>query len=506
VLSPIFCLQKKRPYDMLDLRQNNKIMGGVFFMSLTDFSITKNKNIIKFSSEENTVKSALLVEYAKFGADLPPSTPVNPQFLLAEKIEFSYRFERYYAQYLAQNLLYGYSKEVVGDDEEKRKNYHRVITCLRAQLGHNVKIHKSVNHGKTFYSGLCTCGGVWVCPVCAAKIQARRTIEIQNLFQKAYKQRIDKDGNVFYTFGTQKQIIMLTLTYPHALSDKLADSLEKHAEALFVFRKTNSTNFKKFKDNVGYEGLVRGLELTYGASGWHPHTHELWVLDYWEEDAEKEQEVKEYLLKRWEHACKKVGLLTEDKVEAFRKHAVHIVFRANDSDYITKQNSANDKTWGADKEVATANSKIGKSNGKAPFQILLESEQSKKYRSLFIEYALAMKGKAQLFWTPGLKGKVGVEEKTDEQLAEEMQDNADLLALLGREHWVCVVKNKARAEILDIAEGAGIEGLIAWFADFGLVLDKPTEEELQADQQLNEKRRSDKAEKLAKRNKRKGVK
>jgi hypothetical protein len=117
-----------------------------------------------------------------------------------------------------------------------------------------------------------------------------------------------------------------------------------------------------------------------------------------------------------------------------------------------------------------------------------------------------MKGKAQLFWTPGLKGKVGVEEKTDEQLAEETQDNADLLALLGREHWVCVVKNKARAEILDIAEGAGIEGLISWFSDFGLVLDKPTEEELQADQQLNEKRRSDKAEKLAKKNKRKGVK
>jgi len=36
------------------------------------------------------------------------------------------------------------------------------------------------------------------------------------------------------------------------------------------------------------------------------------------------------------------------------------------------------------------------------------------------------------------------------------------------------------------------------------VLDKPTEEDLLADQQLNEKRRSDKAEKLAKRNKRKG--
>ena len=491
-------------------------------MSLTDSSISKNKNLSKFSSEENTVKSAPLVEYAKSFAPFDLSTHENAQFLSeknlskftiidtieVEKIEFSYRAERYFAQHLAQSLLFGYAKSVVGENEADRKNFHRVITCLRAQIGQNVKIHKSVNHGKTFYSGLCTCGGVWVCPVCAAKIQARRTIEIQNLFQKAYKQRTDKDGKTFYTFGIQKQIIMLTLTYPHALSDKLADSLELHAKALSIFRSYNNKDtgngYKKFKADIGYEGLVRSLEITHGANGWHPHTHELWVLDYWEEDSEREQQIIEYLLKRWEHACKKVGLLVEDKVKAFRENALHVAFRANDSDYITKQNSANDKTWGADKEVACSNSKVGKKNGKAPFQILLDTETCTKSRSLFIEYTLAMKGKAQMFWTPGLKGKVGVEEKTDEQLAEEMQDKADLLALLQREHWVCVVKNKARAEILDIAEGAGIEGLIAWFADFGLVLDKPTEEELQADQQLNEKRKSDKAEKLAKKNKRKG--
>jgi hypothetical protein len=476
-------------------------------MSLTDFSITKNENISKFSSEENAVKNVPLVEYAKSSADLPLSTPVNPQFLLekntskftiidtieVEKIEFSYRAERYFAQHLAQSLLYGYAKSVVGENEADRKKFHRVITCLRAQIGHNVKIHKSIKHGKTFYSGLCTCGGVWVCPVCAAKIQARRKIEIQNLFQWAYKDE-------------RKQIAMLTLTFPHYIGDKLAYNLEKHAKALEIFRMYNSTNFKKFKDGIGYEGLVRGLELTYGSNGWHPHTHELWVLDFWEEDSDREQEVIEYLLKRWEHACKKVGLLTEGNVKGFKENSLKVAFRANDGDYLSKQSKSDKEIWGADREVACSNSKVGKKNGKAPFQILLDTETCTKSRSLFIEYTLAMKGKAQLFWTPGLKGKVGVEEKTDEQLAEEMQDNADLLALLGREHWVCVVKNKARAEILDIAEGGGIEGLIAWFADFGLVLDKPTEEELQADQQLNEKRRSDKAEKLAKRNKRKGVK
>lgn len=457
-------------------------------MSNDTFSITQKNDL--FNSEKPS-NIAPLVEYAKSSSDLPPSTPINPQFSLVDNIEFSYRVERYYAQNLAQTLLYGYSKEVVGEDEEKRKKFHRVITCLRSQLGSNVKVHKSVEHGKTFYSGLCTCGGVWVCPVCAAKIQARRTIEVQDLFQWAYK-------------VARKQIAMVTLTYPHALGDALADNLELHAEALRIFRAFNGSKLKVFKTDIGLEGLVRALELTYGANGWHLHTHELWVMDYFEENKEREDYIFQFILDRWEHACKKVGLLTEDKIQAFRKNSVHIRFRAKDSEYVTKQNGDNDKTWGADKEIAQSNSKIGKSNGKAPFQILLESENSKKYRSLFIEYAFAMKGKAQLFWTPGLKGKVGIEEKTDEELAEETRDTAVLLALLERPHWVCVVKNKARAQILDIAETKGIDGLIVWFADYGLVLDKPTEDDLLADQQLNEKRRIDKAEKLAKRDKRKG--
>lgn len=473
-------------------------------------SIPKNEKLINSSHManrcENEVKNPLLVEYAKSSADLSPSTPINPQFLLSKKIEFDHRTERYYAQNLAQNLLYGYSKSIVGDDEEQRKKFHRAITCLRAPISKNVKIHKSINHGKTFYSGLCTCGGVWVCPVCAAKIQSRRTIEIQNLFQKAYKQQLDKEEKAFYTFGVQKQIAMITLTYPHALSDKLADSLERHANALVIFRKYNNTNFKKFKDNIGYEGLVRSLELTYGANGWHPHTHELWVIDYCEKNDEKENQIREYLLKRWEHACRKAGLLKEDKLTAFRKNSIHVIFQAKDSDYIAKQNSINDKTWGADKEVATSHSKIGKGHGKAPFQILLETENSTKARSLYLEYTFAMKGKAQLFWTPGLKGKVGVEEKTDEELAEEMSDIADLLAILQKEHWNCVIKNKARSEILDIAENKGIDGLIAWFSDFGIVLDPPTEEDVRMDHEINEKQKTEKAERLAKKNKRKNIK
>ena len=455
---------------------------------------------------QNEIDPSLLVVYTKSSAFDPSSAPVNPQlssddnevirqFELDNYGEFQHRTARYFAQNLGATHLYSHAATVVGSDEMARKKFHRNITCMRVPLS-TIKVHKSQAHGKSFYSGLMVCGNVWVCPVCAAKIQARRAVEIRRLFSWTYKIQ-------------RKQIAMISITFPHAMKDTLADNLALFAEALVQFRKANNTSFKKFKDELGYGGLVRALEITYGANGWHPHTHELWVMDFFEEDLAKEGKIKQYLLDRWEYACKKVGLLADNKVEDFRIHSIDIKFRAKDSDYIVKQNSDNDKafkSWGADKEVASGNSKMGRGNGESPFQLLLNSEKNLRYKHLFIEFAMAIKGKAQLFWSPGLKGQVGVEEKTDEQLAEEMQDKADLLAILNREQWKCVVKNKARAEILNIAEVKGIDGLIEWFADYGLVLDKPSQDDIDTDKREDDIRVAKKAEKQAKKNKRKGIK
>lgn len=462
-------------------------------MSFDEFSITENQIKIEPENQaKNNGKIPNLVKYAKSSADDLPPSHINQGLEALQNFQKEYRVERYYAQNLGARLLYAHAKSIIGDDKELCQKYHRTITCMRRQIGCKHKIHRSIAHNKAFYSGLETCCNVWVCPVCAAKIQSRRTIEVQDLYQWAYQ----KQG---------KQIVMVTLTYPHALGDELNGSLEKHAEALVIFRKFNNAKFKKFKDAIGYFGLVRALEITHGKNGWHPHTHELWVMDAFDADPAKEQEIRQFILDRWEHACKKAGLLDKGKTRAFREHAIDIKFRTNDSEYLTKQNAANEKTWGTDKEVACSNSKLGKEKGKAPFQILLESEQDSSCGELFLEYAVAMKGKAQLFWTPGLKGKVGIIEKSDEELANEQEDFADLLAILNREHWLCVVKNNARAEILDIAETGGIEGLQQWFADYGLALDKPTDEEYAEDQRINDKIRADKAEKLAKREKRRKV-
>ena len=56
--------------------------------------------------------------------------------------------------------------------------YHRSTLCKHSLTGSEVAVLLSNEHGKAFFDGLQTCGNVWTCPVCAAKVQERRRLEI----------------------------------------------------------------------------------------------------------------------------------------------------------------------------------------------------------------------------------------------------------------------------------------------------------------------------------------
>jgi hypothetical protein len=55
----------------------------------------------------------------------------------------------------------------------------RTNNCLRLRQGSKqIQVWQSTEHKTTSYSGLQTCGSVWACPVCSAKIAERRRVEI----------------------------------------------------------------------------------------------------------------------------------------------------------------------------------------------------------------------------------------------------------------------------------------------------------------------------------------
>jgi hypothetical protein len=312
--------------------------------------------------------------------------------------------------------------------------YHRSTLCKHALTGSEVAVLRSKQHGKAFFDGLQTCGNVWTCPVCAAKVQERRRLEIA----KAMK--------YFYQIG-DRQAVMVTFTFPHKNFMKLSDLLNKQTEGLKFLRK--GKQWDKFKEKNCFEGLIRSLEVTYGVNGWHPHTHELWFVNSKVDEAKFVEDVKE----KWKKSCIKSGLLDANdlnQLKAFEEYSVDIRFNCDTSDYLAKvDNKDNLKSyWGADRELAKATSK-GKREGKGmhPFQLVVDN----KY-DLFIEYVDAIRGKAQLFWSRGLKSKVGIDDKTDEELAKEKEDNADIITMISKPEWFIIRKKEKRAEVLDVAE------------------------------------------------------
>ena len=172
----------------------------------------------------------------------------------------------------------------------------RTAKCLRIRAhDRDVQVWKSKKHKTASYGGLQTCGSVWVCPVCGAKVVERRRGEIQ----QAMAQHRACGGEVH----------LLTLTAPHTRFDVLEELQAKLGKALNGFL-ADKTVKKIFKE-MGYIGQIRGYEVTHGRkgtnNGWHPHFHFLQFVQV-KGDAAQLMDWKTRLYLRWDAYCQKAGL------------------------------------------------------------------------------------------------------------------------------------------------------------------------------------------------------
>ena len=107
--------------------------------------------------------------------------------------------------------------------------------------------------------------------------------------------------------------------------------------------------------------------------------------------------------------------------------------------------------------MTKGHTKKGKAGGKS-FDLLrsaMADRHDKQAMALFREFAECFKGKRQLSWSNGLKARFFVDEKTDEELAQEKDDRAVLLGLLSVDQWRDVLKVDGRGVLLDIAAKGG---------------------------------------------------
>lgn len=315
---------------------------------------------------------------------------------------------------------------------------NRVGICLRHQREKygTVDVFKHRQTQKAFYGGLMVCGSVWICPVCASKISERRRGELKHA-STSYR---EAGGN----------LTMLTLTFSHSRTDKLKDLLSALGQAAAKFR--TGKRFDKLRKELGIIGSVRALEITYGSNGWHPHIH---LLNFHENEIDgwEREEYEERFYDMWLAACKKYGL------SCSREHGVKLDDATEADQYIGKWGELIEKRWGIDSEMTKSHIKQGREEGLTPFDFLrrIVEDGDLEYAMQFKEYAAAMKGKTQLYWSRGLKQRFTIEERTDEEIAESKEEPADLLGGLTWQDWRYIIRNDYRAKLLDLIEKYGFE-------------------------------------------------
>jgi len=355
-----------------------------------------------------------------------------------EKRRRATRALRFQAQSQARHIL---RCDALAQGAKYPGNVHRTAACRHLKHA-DINVMYAQQHNAAFYAGLVTCGSVWSCPVCASRIQERRRLEIEQAITWAESQGL--------------VCVLVTFTFPHCHWHRLTDLIVQQRDA-----------FKRLRYSKGYRkvkpvGLIRSLEVTHGSNGWHPHTHELWFC-------EPDNLPSQYTLAQlWETAASRAGLL--DHVEPNSRHWAEFLVHGVDvkrdmtcGDYLAKQDDS--RSWGFSHEVAKATSKAGRAKGVHPHHFLIRKAPGDD--ALFLEYHNAMKGARQLFWTPGLKAKVQIEDLSDEVIADESRDPADILAHIPDDAWKLVRGNDARAELLDAAESRGAPAVRALLAALG---------------------------------------
>lgn len=361
-----------------------------------------------------------------------------------------YRAIRFEAQSHAKAILIREAMRMKSKSETDKTylgDVFRTIDCMQRRHSYFVKVNQHAAYGTASFAGLVTCGSVWACPVCAAKIQERRRCEIESAMS--------------WHKGRGGAALMVTFTFPHVRFDTLPELLAKQAAAFQFLRSPRA--YKDLMKSIGFSGLVRSLEVTHGQNGWHPHTHELWLVD----QSVIQAKLLGQLVRLWKTACYRAGLITADMYETlgpFDVHSVDVRLDVQTGDYLAKQDDS--RSWGIAAEVAKASSKAGRAKGVHPHHFLVRHDIGDDLR--YLEYVKAMKGKRQLFWSHGLKAKAGVLEVSDEELAEREEAGAVMLAAIPAPAWTFVTGNDARSELLDAVELAGWDGMCALLKSLGV--------------------------------------
>lgn len=334
-------------------------------------------------------------------------------------------------------------------------NVARCYDCGREPHGDGVAVRRTAD-GVAGFAGLVSCGRIWLCPVCNAKVMAQRAIEI--------------GAALTWAGGSGLHVIWGSLTVRHNAADSLADLLElqrsawRHimqsrrwtrANALTSLPHIHSSSCelecarrREVVDagGLGRVGYIRAAEITIGENGWHPHFH---PLIFWRGSVQAGQEFADWLAAEWVYAVRELG--GEAELEGAQQLTVLDARGGYNAlgAYVTKA------TYDPAKlglEVVWSQSKVRRNRrvtGTASHWSLLAAVDLDKQRydtqtgevGRWWEFEEAVHGHRMITWSRALRSLVGLAEveQTDEEIAEtEIGTVEDTLCFITVEGWMSI--------------------------------------------------------------------
>lgn len=318
-----------------------------------------------------------------------------------------------------------------------RDGLRQITTIPRvAKCGHmHVSLLPSVHlvtdeRGAARYEGVLTCGNIWACPECSARVGGKRA------------QKLNKYLTAWMADGGQA--LFLTLTMPHDFADALEASCSTMQRAFTKI--LSGRRWQELKVRYGIKGLVRALEVTLGDSGWHPHLHVLFFLDQKLNGSEREA-LQASLFEIHSAAVTKAGFRAPDT----RNCPLKAVANENIGDYVAKISAA--------RELTSSHTKQARRGGRTPFQLLTDLLQRRDPKDLarWHEWERVMPGRRQLTWSKGMEA---ILKALAAELLEEERRKRTVtpVAVISRPLWERIRQTpRLAARLLDAVEGAGYD-------------------------------------------------
>jgi hypothetical protein len=325
---------------------------------------------------------------------------------------------------------------------------YRVSKCLRLPIStsHHISVYKNSALKSVFFGGLQTCGSVWHCPVCAAKISEKRVSEVQHAIDYC------KEQGGFVSF--------ITRTVPHSQNDNLKGILERFRQAEKLYK--GSRYYRSTLASFGSFGQIKVFEITVGVNGWHLHVHEI-MLHHESSIDDFYQCLESNLYSLWSSAAVDAGFELPS-----RAHGLQVQNGDFAASYIAKFGKEPKNNWSSSRELTKQHIKRSKS-GFSPFDLMRYQRDSPQpfILQLITEYGEAMHRARQLIWSRGLKKLVCLVEFTDAEIAAQMDETAALLGLISLDQWRFIIKMDLRSTVLLIAKYHDYSALVAFLVSIG---------------------------------------